>query len=75
MMQIQIDKNVNRLWGFETLGIAEEDEVHESLKDFNVFNGNRYSVKLLWKEGHILDYTNYSISLRRFKGQLVRLKR
>ena len=40
-----------------------------------MFNGNRYSVKLPWKEGHSLDYTNYSISLRRIKGQLVRLKR
>ena len=40
-----------------------------------MFNGNRYRVKLPRKEGHSLDYTNYSIRLKRLKGQLVRLKR
>ena len=63
------------MWDFETLRIAKEDEVHELLRDSIVFNGNRYSVKLPWKEGHILDYTNYSISFRRLKGQLALLKK
>ena len=37
---LSLDKNFNRLWDFETLGIAEEDEVHESLRDSIMFNGN-----------------------------------
>ena len=40
-----------------------------------MFNGKRYSVKLPWKEGHRLDSTNFNVSLKRLKGQLVRLKK
>ena len=42
----KLDESIHRLWDFETLGIGQEDEVHESLKDSISFNGTRYSVKL-----------------------------
>ena len=29
----KLDESIHRLWDFETLGIGQEDEVHESLKD------------------------------------------
>ena len=71
----KLDESIHRLWDFETLGIRQEDEVHETLKDSIKFNGTRYSVKLPWKEGHSALPSNYNISLKRLKGQLGRLKK
>ena len=71
----KLDESIHRLWDFETLGIRQEYEVHESLKDSIKFNGTRYSVKLPWKEGHSALPSNYNISLKRLKGQLGRLKK
>jgi hypothetical protein len=68
----KLDESIRRLWDFETLGIRQGDEVHESLKDSIKFNGTRYSVKLPWKEGHGALPSNYNISLKRLKGQLGR---
>ncbi|CAB4030686.1 E3 ubiquitin- ligase DZIP3, partial [Paramuricea clavata] len=65
----KLDDFIHRLWDFETLGIRQEDEVHESLKDSIKFNGTRYSVKLPWKEGHSALPSNYNISLKRLKGE------
>ncbi|XP_046859044.1 uncharacterized protein LOC124452530 [Xenia sp. Carnegie-2017] len=62
-------------WDFETIGIVKEDEIHESSKDSIVFNCKRYSVNLPWNEGHRLDSTNFNVSLKRLKGQLVQLKK
>lgn len=69
------NESVQKLWDFETLGIREEEEVHEFLRDAIKFNGKRYSVSLPWKEGHQSLPCNYSISLNRLGGQLGRLKR
>ncbi|CAB4000960.1 Hypothetical predicted protein, partial [Paramuricea clavata] len=63
----KLDESIHRLWDFETLGIRQEDEVHESLKDSIKFNGTRCSVKLPWKEGHSALPSNYNISLKRLK--------
>ena len=71
----KLDEGMNRLWDFETLGIGQENEVHESPKDSISFNGTRYSVKLPWKEGHNALPSNYNISLKRLKGQLGKLRK
>ena len=71
----KLDESIHSLWDFETLGIGQEDEVHESLKDSISFNGARYSVKLPWKEGHNGLPSNYNISLKRLKGQLGKLRK
>ena len=36
-----LEKNVQKLWDYETVGIREEENVHDSLKDRISFNGTR----------------------------------
>ncbi|KAL9955947.1 hypothetical protein ACROYT_G037353 [Oculina patagonica] len=62
------------MWDYETLGIREDDEVHEALKDAILFNGKRYEVSLPWKEAHGPLPSNYQTSRKRLKGQLERLR-
>ncbi|CAB4017874.1 E3 ubiquitin- ligase DZIP3, partial [Paramuricea clavata] len=66
---------VEKLWDYETLGIKHEEEASELLNDSIHFNGQRYSLSLPWKEGHSLLPSNYSCSVQRLKGQLLRLKK
>ena len=71
-----LEKNVERLWSFEGLGIVEKDDkVHEEFLDGITFTGSRYSVKLPSKESHDRLPDNYFNSLSRMKSQLKRLKR
>ena len=67
--------NVHRLWDLDTVGIREEDEVHEALKEAISFNGTRYQVHLPWKEGHEPLPSNYTNSLKRLKTQICKMKR
>ena len=70
-----LEESARKLWDYETLGIREDDEVHEALKDAILFNGKRYEVSLPWKkEGHGPLPCNYQNSIKRLKGQLERLK-
>lgn len=70
----ELDDRVEKLWDFETLGIREENEVHEALKDAISFNGKGYEVSLSWKEGHAPLPSNYHNSFKRLKGQIEKLK-
>lgn len=70
----ELQDSARKLWDFETLGIREENEVHEALKDAISFNGKRYEVGLPWKEGHGPLPNNYRNSVKRLKGQIERLK-
>ena len=71
-----LDVDVHKLWDLEILGIKEpRSEVYEEYSDSISFDGNRYSVKLPWKEGHPELPTNYATSLRRLKTQVARLER
>ena len=70
----ELEDSARKLWDFETLGIREENEVHEALKDAISFNGKRYEVGLPWKEGHAPLPSNYRNSFKRLKGQIERLK-
>ena len=70
-----LERNVQKLWSFEALGINEKDKVHEEFLDSINFTGNRYSVKLPWKEGHDKLPDNYANSLGRMKSQLKRLRK
>ena len=40
-----LERDVQKLWSFEALGINEKDKVHEFLDSIS-FTGSRYSVKL-----------------------------
>ena len=70
-----IEESVNRLWDLETLGIRQDDEVHETVKDDIIFTGSRYSVGLPWKIGHNKLPSNYGNCVARLQGQLRKFKR
>lgn len=42
----ELEDSTQKLWDYETLGIREDDEVHEASKDAIFFNGKRYEVSL-----------------------------
>ena len=69
----ELEDSMQKLWDYETLGIREDDEVHEALKDAIFFNGKRYEVSLPWKEGHGPLPSNYQNGVKRLEGQLKRL--
>ena len=48
----KLEGEVKKLWDLETLGIREEESMHEPLFDNISFNGTRYSVQLPWKASH-----------------------
>ena len=70
----ELGESVQKLWDYETVGIREEENVHDTLKERMVFNGTRYIVELPWKEGHERLSSNYWNSLQRLKAQVRRLQ-
>ena len=73
----RLDREVGRLWDLETLGIRESDDVQDRFVDSIEHNGDRYRVKLPWRQDMDNEMlpTNYELSLARMKGQLKRLSR
>ena len=71
----QLDTMVNKLWDLESLGIKEEDHVHETLIDNICFTGERYRVGLPWKVGQGDLPSNYEISLMRLQNQIKKLRK
>ena len=70
-----LEGEVKKLWDLETLGIREEESMHEPLFDNISFNGTRYSVQLPWEEGHRELPTNFATSQARLKSLLSRLRK
>ena len=58
---------MSKLWDLESLGILQIEEVYKEFVDSVRFNGSRYSVKLLWKEGQSALPDNYKLSFVSFK--------
>ena len=71
----QLDTMVNKLWDLESLGIKEEDHVHETLIDNICFTSERYRVGLPWKVGQGDLPSNYEISLMRLQNQIKKLRK
>ena len=69
-----LDKEVQKMWDLETIGIGKVDDVYEDFLDNVRHTAERYTVKLPWKVGHKPIPTNYSVSLSRLKSQIYRLK-
>lgn len=70
-----LDRNVQRLWDLETLGVTACDGVYEEFIESISFNGARYSVKLPWKESHDSLPSNYELSLSRMNSQIRKLRK
>ena len=64
----ELENGVQKLWDLETLGVREENVIHEAMKDGISFNGERYKVSLPWKEGHGSLLNNYRNRLKHLKG-------
>ena len=73
--KMEIEENVNRLWDLDTLGIRQENEVHEIVIDEILFTGTRYSVGLPWKIGHSKLPSNYANCLMRLQGQIRKFRK
>ena len=74
-MTEKLEEDIQVLWDLEKLGITESDGVYEEFVDNICFNGDRYSVKLPWKEGRDILDSNYELSLSRMKGQVKKLRK
>ena len=60
---------LQRFWEIDLLGIKEnEKSVYEYVADETKLEGNRYAVKLLFKEDHPVISENYSLSGKRING-------
>ena len=70
-----LEREIHKLWDLETLGIREGDEIHQEFAENIAFNGQRYSVKLPWKEGHDRLPSNYANSLSRMRSQVRKLRK
>ena len=70
----EIESSFHKLWDLDSLGIKENDRVHEDVIDHIEFTGERYSVRLPWKVGHGPVPLNYANSKARLKSQLRKLK-
>ena len=71
----QLDENVKQMWDLETIGVVESKEMHDDFVENIEFNGNRYSVKLPWRDGHENLASNCKLSLARLKSQVRKLKK
>ena len=73
--EISLDQQVKQFWDLETLGIKEnEPTVYEKfIRDIR-HDGERYEVKLPFKEFHPVLPDNYQLSKRRLGSLLQRLK-
>ena len=71
---LQVERQVMQLWDYDSIGIREQNEVHEYLLDNIEFTGERYRVRLPWKIGHPFLPDNHNLSFGRLKSQLRRLK-
>ena len=53
-----------KLWDLESLGIRVGDGVQEIFEDEIRFTGERFSVKLPWKQGHETLSNNFAKTCR-----------
>ena len=73
--KMALEEKVQKLWDLDTLGIREENEVHENLLDNITFTGERYSVGLPWKAGNKTLPTNFDNALARLNSLFKKLKK
>ena len=70
-----LDDRLSRFWDLETLGIArDEPSVYDKFTQQISFNGERYQVRLPWKETHPPLPDNLELCRRRLTSLLKRLR-
>ena len=63
-------EDIHSLWDCYSLGIRENNEVHEALRKGISFDKQQYQVKLPWKKVRERLLSNYSNSVTCLKGNL-----
>ena len=67
--------SLKRFWDLESIGIqSEEQSVYDEFKKCLTYNGERYEVKLPWKESNPALPDDYGLALKRLNGLLKRLR-
>ena len=71
-----LDDHLSQFWDLESLGIArDEPSVHHKFVQQIQFNGQRYEVKLPWKDYHPPLPDHYQLCHQRLTNLLKRLRR
>ena len=69
-----LTQNLQRFWNLDSFGIKENEKaLYENVADEIKLEGDRYTVKLLFKEDHPVIPENYSSSAKRLNGLKNRL--
>ena len=67
--------DLQKFWDLETLGIKEhETSVYDKFSNDITFTGERYQVKLPFKDNHPMLPDNYTVALRRLTTTIKKLK-
>ena len=67
--------DLQKFWDLETLGIKEhETSVHDKFSNDITFTGERYQVKLPFKDNHPMLPDDYTVALRRLTTMIKKLK-
>ena len=69
------ESELHKLWDYESIGIREETDVHTMFKEAIEFTGERYRVKLPWKEGEFDIPNNKEYAEQRLKTLMKRLEK
>ena len=70
-----LDEQLRSFWDLESLGVQpEEKTLYDEFTTHIAFRDCRYQVSLPWKEFHEPLPDNYSLSVKRLRGLLCRLK-
>ena len=69
------ESELHKLWDYESIGIREETDVHTMFKEAIEFTGERYRVKLPWKEGDYDIPNNKEYAEQRLKTLMKRLEK
>ena len=71
-----LEKELNRFWDLETLGISENEKtIHEDFSETIYLNGeNRYEAKLPFRENHPFLHDHFSLCEKRLKTLHSKLK-
>ena len=68
-------REVTKLWDLDTLGIREDDPVHQAFQEQIKFKNGRYSVPLPWREGNFHVQQNKGLAEGRLKAQLRKMQK
>ena len=70
-----VREEVTKLWDLDTLGIREDDPVHQAFQEEIKFKNGRYSVPLPWREGNFHVPQNKGLAEGRLKAQLGKMRK